>query len=431
MLKTAAQRLEGVSLANWTQTIKQSGLRDILAVASRPDVISFALGMPAPELFPKEAYALASAFVLSNDPQALQYGMPFQPLKKHVVGLMAQRGVNCTEEQIFLTSGAQHAMSLLAHIFLEPEGQVLMEEVVYDGLQMVIKPFRPEILTVPTDLLDGIDLQAVERLLDRGARPAFIYVIPDGHNPLGVSMSLRKRAELVELARHYGVPIVEDDAYGFLCYEGAAIPPIRALDENWVFYVGSFSKILAPALRVGWVVVPESLMPLMSIVKHTSDMDVSTITQRTISACLETGFLPGHIRTLQREYSIRRDAMLCALDKYFPREVRWTKPNSGMFIWVELPAGLNALTVLKRALESERVAFIPGQAFCAAEAHRAANCLRLNFTNCSLANIEEGIARLSKTLKAIISEYRSSGDVNLPGLYPANELRPTVQSRTV
>jgi 2-aminoadipate transaminase len=356
--------------------------------------------------------------------------VPFQPLKKHIVELMARRGVCCSEAQIFLTSGAQHALSLLAHIFLEPEGQVLMEETVYDGLQMAIKPFQPEILTVPTDLRDGINLKAVEALLAEGARPAFIYVIPEGHNPLGVSMSFQKRAALVELARRYRVPVIEDDAYGFLCYDGAPNLPLRALDEDWVFYVGSFSKILAPALRVGWVIVPESLMPLMSIAKHTSDMDVSTITQRIVSNCLDTGFLPAHIVTLQREYRVRRDAMLCALNKHFPADVCWTKPGSGMFIWVELPVQLNAIEVLKCALESERVAFIPGQAFCATEGQHASNCLRLNFTNCSLAGIEEGIARLSRTIRDVIDKHNLKKEQDnilgiLPGAYIPSEQRVT------
>jgi 2-aminoadipate transaminase len=247
-------------LAQWARSINRSMMQKMLSLTSRPGILSFALGLPAPELFPQDTFARAVAEVLSADPKALQYGPPFQPLKKHIVDLMAQRGVTCREEQIFLTAGAQQGMSLLARLFLDPGAQVLTEEAIYPGFRQVIEPFQPRIVTAPSDRESGMDVEAVESLLSSGARPAFIYAISDGHNPLAVSLSLEKRHALVELARKYEVPIVEDDAYGFLYYEEKPAAPMRALDDDWVFYVGSFSKILAPSLRVGWLVVPETLL---------------------------------------------------------------------------------------------------------------------------------------------------------------------------
>jgi 2-aminoadipate transaminase len=397
MLDTALLTLEDVSLADWLQSVKQSALRDMLAIATRPGILSFALGLPATDLFPRKAYAQAAADVLANDLFALQYGLPFRPLKSHIVGLMEQRGVRCSEEQIFLTTGAQHAMSLLAHLLLNPFGQVMIEETIYDGMPKVIEPFQPELLEIRTDATSGLDVEQVESLLIRGARPAFIYVITDGHNPLGINLSREKRQHLVELAQRYQVPIIEDDAYGLLCYEREE-PPIRALDERWVFYVSSFSKILAPSLRVGWVVLPEFLTSKMSIVKQGSDMDISTLAQRTVSAFMDAGHMLGHLALLRRSYSQRRDVMIRALRENLPPEVHCGTPASGLFIWVELPRHLDALELLKVAVDTERVAFIPGHAFSTTGGSHANHCMRLNFSNSTVEQLEDGVARLARVI---------------------------------
>src|SRR5215207_2792509 len=255
----------------------------MLVASARPGVLSFALGLPAAELFPAAEYSEALAHVLASDPRALQYGPPFRPLKQHVLRLMADRGVNCREEQVFLTAGAQQGVNLLAHLLVEPGSTVIVEEMAYTGCQQVLQVTQADVLTVPTDFKTGIDVDAVERLLEGGAQPALIYVVPDGHNPLSVSMSLEKRMRLVELARAYSVPIVEDDAYGFLYYDSPT-PPLRALDDEWVLYVGTFSKIMAPALRTGWVVVPEALTSHLAILKEATDIDTAPLNQRAISA---------------------------------------------------------------------------------------------------------------------------------------------------
>jgi 2-aminoadipate transaminase len=371
----------------------------MLVSASGPGIISFALGLPAEELFPVADYARAVASVFSSGAKALQYSPHFQPLKSHVVELMKLRGVVCREEQVFLTAGAQQGMSLLARLLLETGGKVVTEEIIYTGFQQLLEPFQPEILTVPTDLETGMDVDAVEVILKGGTRPAFIYAIPDGHNPLGVNMLMSKREQLVELACEYGVPIVEDDAYGFLYYEDTSRPPMRALDDEFVLYVGSFSKILAPALRVGWIIAPEKLMRPLSVIKEASDIDTATLTQRVISAYLDSGNLYPHLANLRREYCSRRDAMHEALLAYFPSEARWSKPESGAFIWVELPDSTDERVLLEYALQQEKVAFIPGHAFNVERHRNRTHSLRLNFTHCATDIIEQGVARLARALK--------------------------------
>jgi 2-aminoadipate transaminase len=385
--------------------MKRSVLREMLAVVAQPGILSFAGGLPAPELFPTTQYAQAAAHVLATDQCALQYGPPYAPLKSHIVQLMAQRGVTCSENQVFLTSGAQQGLDILARLFLDPGGQMILEERVYTGIQQAVAPLQPRLLTVATDLQTGMDVEGVARYLEQDVRPALIYVNADCHNPLGVSLCPEKRRRLVELACQYGVAIVEDDPYGFLNYDGRAELPLAAIDNHFVFYLGSFSKILAPALRLGWMVAPEALVPKLTVIKEASDLESSAFTQRTVSAYLDAGHLPEHVEQLCREYRRRRDAMLAALERHFPPEARWTRPAGGMFIWVELPGRTDTTTLLKAAVEQEKVAFIPGAAFCAdqrplppGDLCRAAHCMRLNFSNSSPERIEGGIARLGRVI---------------------------------
>src|SRR5689334_6177519 len=374
-------------------------MQEMLVATLRSGITSFALGLPAVELFPTTALAEATERVLSTNPVALQYSPPLQSLKQHVRELMKQRGVNCREEQIFLTAGAQQGMSLLSHLLLEAGCSVITEELIYPGFQQVLEPFQPQVLTVSTDAETGMDVNAVEQYLRGGARPRFIYSITEGHNPLGVRLDATKRTRLVELAGQYRVPIVEDDAYGFLWYENP-LPPLRALSERWVFYVGSFSKILAPALRVGWLVVPEELILPLSVIKESTDIDAAPLSQRIVNAYLDTGQLPAQIDMLRTQYGLRRDTMLRALTENFPDGARWTKPDCGFFVWVELPAAVDADELFRRALEDEHVAFIPGHAFSVNNKRSSTPSIRLNFSHPTTARIEEGIPRLARVLKS-------------------------------
>lgn len=378
-----------------------SGLREVMEIASRPGVLSFAVGLPATDLFPREALAEVTAHALRTEPAALQYTLPLQELKEEIVGIMALRGVRCRPEQVFLTSGAQQAMDLLAHLLLDPGGQVVLEEAIYDGIRIAVRRFEPRILTVPTSGDEGIDVDAVAALLAGGAHPAFLYLIPESHNPLGVSIPLESRRRLAQLARDHRMPLLEDDTYGLLGDAERTLPALRAFEEDWIFYIGSFAKILAPALRVGWTVVPESLIPRLSILKHAADVDTASIGHRAVAGFLAAGHLPGHLATLRREYRLRRDAMLAALDthmSHMPPATRWNRPDAGFYLWVELPRSWDATALLRVAAETEQVAFAPGEAFAATDASSIRHCLRLSFGNCSPERIEEGVRRLGRAL---------------------------------
>lgn len=388
-----------VRLAAWTASMQRSVLRQMLAVVSRPGILSFAGGLPAPELFPTSDYASALARVLETDACALQYGPPVEALKRRIVDLMARRGVECRTEQVFLTTGAQQALAILARLLLNHGGDVLLEGIVYTGIQQAIAPMQPRILPVSTDLDTGVRVEEIVTYLEAGREPAFLYVIPDAHNPLGVSISPEKRQALVDLARAHNLVIIEDDPYGLITFDRDNPPPLRALDEDHVFYVGSFSKILAPALRLGWAVVPEYLIPKLTVIKEAGDLESSALTQRAVNAYLESGRFPEHLAVLRAAYRERRDAMLTALEDHFPSGCRWSEPLGGMFIWVELPAHVDTTALLETAVAEEQVAFIPGQAF-ALPSVSARNYMRLNYSNCCIADIQAGIERLSRVVSA-------------------------------
>lgn len=404
-LRALPERRERPAIARSARAMASSTLREVLALTARPGVLSLALGMPAAELFPTAELAAGGAHEASSG-AALQYGVPLTALKRQVVELMARRGVRCSESEVFLTSGAQQGMHLAARLLLDPGARVLVERVVYDGILVVLRGHSPEITALPSDPDRGLDLEALEAALATGPRPALLYVIPEGHNPLGVSLGAAARRRLVELARRHRLPILEDDAYGFLRYDGAALPPLRALEDRWVLYLGSFSKILAPALRVGWLVVPEGLIPALSALKHAADLDVTTLGQRTVSHFLASGALPAHLERLRAGYARRRDALLAALAARLPSAVRWTRPEAGMFVWLELPRGVDTMELLRRAVEGERVAFAPGRAFTASGGPEADHCLRLCFANASVETIEEGVRRIARVIEGALAGSR-------------------------
>jgi 2-aminoadipate transaminase len=400
MVSSSLQPQQYNQLAGWARGLKRSAMQEMLVATSRSGILSFALGLPAVELFPTTALAEAAERVLAANPVALQYHPPLKSLKQHVRELMKRRGVNCREEQIFLTAGAQQGMSLLSHLLLEPGCSVVTEELIYPGFQQVLEPFQPKLLTVSTDAETGMDVDAVERYLRGGERPRFIYAITDGHNPLSVRLHPSKRTRLVELAERYRVPIIEDDAYGFLCYENP-LPPLRALSDASVFYVGSFSKILAPSLRAGWLVVPEELILPLSVIKESTDIDAAPLSQHIVNAYLDTGQLSAQIETLRSQYGLRRDVMLRALEENFPEKARWTKPDCGFFVWVELPPTVDVDKLFRKAIDDEHVAFIPGYAFSVKNKLPPSPSMRLNFSHPPAARIEEGIRRLARGLKSV------------------------------
>lgn len=394
-------------LARAVSSAPPSRLRAILGRASRPGIISFAVGLPAEDLFPACDLAAAQARVLPASPGALQYSVPLAALKRRIVELMALRGVHCAAEQVFLTSGAQQGMDLLARLLLDPGDELLLEETVYEGAHVAMARQGARVLAVPTDLATGLDVSAVEAWLAHGARPRLLYTIPSGHNPLGVTLGAEKRRRLAALARDYELPVLEDDAYGFLQYDDVPEPPLRALEDRWVLYLGSFSKVLAPSLRVGWLVVPEELIPRLTALKHGTDIDSPSLTQHVITSYLQEGLLPAHLERLRAEYRRRRDAMLECLADSMPPGLRWTRPSSGMFIWLELPPALDASALLETAIETDAVAFSPGEAFTVGGGH-ASHCLRLSFASCPPDRIAEGIRRLATAVSRAIERCPQS-----------------------
>ena len=395
-------------LASGMAAMAPPRLRELMGRASQAGVLSFAVGLPAVELFPGADLGRAAARLLPGEPEALQYAVPYAPLKARIVELMKMRGVDCRAEEIFLTSGTQQSMDLLARLFLDPGGEVMLEETVYEGVRMALRRWAPDVVSVPTDPRRGIDVAEIARRLEHGARPAFLYTIPSSHNPLGVSLDGDGLQALAALARIHHLPILEDDAYGFLHYdEGPPPPALRSREERWVVYLGSFSKILAPALRAGWIVAPAELIDRLSALKHAADLDTPAFSHRLISAYLERADLAAHLAVLRAEYRRRRDAMLDALDRHFPPAVRWNRPSGGMFVWVELPAGADASALLETALAGERIAFTPGVAFVDAGQPHAASCLRLCFTAHPPERIADGVRRLGNAVESFLG--RGSG----------------------
>ncbi|HEY0016896.1 MAG TPA: PLP-dependent aminotransferase family protein [Longimicrobium sp.] len=412
MLTATARELE---FAPWAGQMQQSVLREVHELLGRPGLLSFALGMPAAETFPAEAFGRAAQAVLQGDPGALQYGLPVKRLRHHVVQLMARRGVRCTEDEVFITSGAQQGMSLLGQLLVPSGATVVTEELVYDGMLAALRPLQPRVLTVPSLPGEGMDVDAVEALLARGERPALIYTIPEGHNPLGASMPAAARRRLAALAARHGVPVLEDDAYGLLTYDAGAPPAMRSYDADWVLYLGSFSKIMAPGVRTGWVVAPRPVVQRLSVVKHGSDLDVCTFAQRALAAFLDDARVDEHLARLRTVYAARRDAVADALDAHFPAEARWTHPTSGMFVWVRMPEDVSTTGLLRRSVEEVNVGFVPGRGFCAGGGVRGGSAMRLNFTNLAPAQIHEGIRRLGRVLHSRRSVFAVSGPGVLAG----------------
>jgi 2-aminoadipate transaminase len=344
-----------------------------------------------------DGLAAAAERVLRHDPDALQYKPGFRGLKEQVVRIMEARGVTCRPEQVFLTTAAQQALSLLNRVLLEPRGTLLCDSLVYMGFKQVIESYQPRVLTVGTDLQTGMDVDAVEAYLAAGERPAYIYCMTDGHNPLGCSLSAEKRVRLVEIARRYEVPVIEDDAYGMLNFDHP-VPPLRAMDDQWVLYVGSFSKVLAPSFRLGWIVAPEEMISVLGCAKDGADLDMASFGQRVAASYLATGDFPRHLANVRAEYRVRRDLMLDLLRTELPAGSRWSVPSNGALLWVELPDGIDTGALLDTCMHAG-VAYVPGAAFAIPGTGAGTSGMRLNFSYCNPEQIREGMSRLGGVLR--------------------------------
>jgi 2-aminoadipate transaminase len=410
--------------AQRTQRMGSSAIRELLKLTELPDIISFAGGLPAPELFPVDAFKAAADRVLScYGHKALQYSLTegFRPLREFIVQKMARYGIQASPENVLLTSGSQQALDLIGKVLINPGDQILTERPTYLGALQAWRAYQAEFVSVPIDD-DGLQVALLEESLRCG--PKFMYILPNFQNPAGVTLSAERRQTLIAAADHYGIPIIEDDPYGELRYEGDHLPSLVVLDCNKlngvrapengngqvggycqgnVIYLSTFSKTLAPGLRLGWIVAPVEVIRRCVMAKQGMDLHTSTFVQMVAYEVAKDGFLEEHVRAIRQVYQERRDIMLSAMERYFPTEVQWTRPQGGLFLWATLPGTLNAAEVLKKAVE-HKVAFVPGTAFYPGDGGQS-TC-RFNFSNARPEHIEEGIRRLGRVLQMALEEER-------------------------
>ncbi|HEX8719297.1 MAG TPA: PLP-dependent aminotransferase family protein [Pyrinomonadaceae bacterium] len=381
-----------------------SAIREILKVTERPEVISFAGGLPAPEVFPVEALARAHAEVFAEEgAQACQYSTTegWGPLREWIAGRLRRRGIaDADASRVLVTSGSQQGIDLVAKIFLDPGDCVVVEDPCYLAALQVFRGFEAEVIAVGSDD-EGLRVGEVERAIERAPRrPKFVYVVSQFHNPKGTTLSLPRRLRLMEVARRHRVPVVEDDPYGELRYAGVPVPPLAALDDGGlVVYLSTFSKTLSPGMRIGWAHASQEVFGALVRAKQAADLHTNTIQQRAAARLLAAFDFDAHVERIKAVYGARRDAMLAALGEHFPAGARWTRPDGGLFLWVELPEGARAEELFERAIR-ERVAFVPGAPFFAAAPRH--NFMRLNFSNSTPEMIEEGVRRLGALLKGAV-----------------------------
>src|SRR5215475_14367889 len=402
--------------AQRTKGIKSSAIRELLKFTQRPEVISFAGGLPAPEVFPAERFKEACQKVLQEKPNlALQYGATegYEPLREMVARHIARYGIKAKSENVLITSGSQQALDLIGKLLINPGDRVLVEAPTYLGALQAFNVYGADYVSVPSDD-DGLRSELLEAPLRSG--PKFMYVLPNFQNPGGTTLSEGRRHELVLAADKYGIPIVEDDPYGQLRYEGEHLTPLVVLDRDNlrrdqgysignVLYLSTFSKTLAPGLRLGWIVAPPDVIAKLVQLKQGADLHSSTFVQMVAYEVARDNFLDEHVKLIRRVYCERRDVMLESLQEFFPPEVNWTRPMGGLFLWVKLPAGLNAQKLFEAALR-ENVAFVPGDSFYAPNGNHddALRHLRLNFSAATPEQIREGIRRLSVAVKQQVQE---------------------------
>jgi 2-aminoadipate transaminase len=390
-----------------TDKIGSSAIRELLKLTSLPDVISFAGGLPAPEVFPIEKFKEAADVVLTEmGDNALQYGTTegYQPLREMIARNATKYGVQISADNVLITAGSQQALDLLGRIFINRGDRVLVESPTYLGAIQAWNAYGVKYVTIPFDD-NGMRTDLLESRLRTGLK--FVYVLPNFQNPTGVTLSRERRKQLVEISDNYGVPIVEDDPYGQLRYEGEHLPPVVCLDDEMrakevpvysgnVIYTSTFSKILAPGLRLAWVVAPPEVILKLVQAKQGCDLHTSTFTQYLAYEVANSPWMKSHIHLIRKTYSERRDVMLQSLQEYMPEGVKWTEPKGGLFLWVTLPENMNSNEIFKPAVEA-KVAFVPGGPFHPLGGGE--NTMRLNFSNSKPELINEGIKRLAKVIK--------------------------------
>ena len=402
------ERYAGLFAAR-TRVMKSSAMRDMMAVTARPEVISLAGGLPDTSTFPPETFAAVTQRIASEScAKALQYG-PTEGLpetKACIAEVMAAEGMKADPEDIVVTTGGQQVIDLVVKTLIDPGDVIVAEAPTYPGAVPTFYSYQADVVQIEMDA-NGMRVDLLEETLDRlerdGRRPKFIYTVPTFQNPAGVTMSLERRHRLVEIANERELLVLEDNPYGMLRYEGEPLPPLRSLDGGvFVMYLGTFSKILSPGIRLGWVVAPPPVLEKINLGKQAADLCTSTLSQLMVQAYFEQSRWRDYVESLTELYRDRRDTMLDALAEFFPREAEWTRPQGGMFIWATLPDFIDTTDLLARALR-ENVAFVPGSG--AYLDGRGRSSMRLNFSASDGDDIREGIRRIGEVIKEQVELY--------------------------
>lgn len=382
--------------------LKASEIREILKLTQQPEIISFAGGLPAPEMFPVEAYKAMSIKVMDEmGREALQYSTTegYDPLREKIAARMIKSGIKATKDDILITNGSQQGLDFTGKIFINPGDYVLCESPSYLGAINAFRAYECEFQEIETDS-DGMVMEDLERMIQTQPKAKFIYVIPDFQNPSGRTWSKERRQMLVELANQYNLVIIEDNPYGELRYEGDPIPSVKSFDtQGRVVYLGTFSKTFSPGLRIGWVLASPILLNKYITVKQGADLQASSMSQRVLNAYLENYDFDGHIKSIIEVYHKRRDLMISEMTKHFPDSAMFETPKGGLFAWVMLPEHVDAKELMKAAVQN-KVAFVPGGSFFPNGGKE--NSMRLNFSNMPEDKIVEGIQRLGEIMKSQI-----------------------------
>ena len=389
-----------VNYADRMNELKASDVRELLKLTARPEVISFAGGMPAPELFPVDDINTATAAVLhENGRAALQYGPTegYLPLRKQIADrLAAKNGIHTDADHIMITAGSQQGLDYCARLFLNPGDVVVMESPSYLGAISAFKPCQPKFVEVPTDD-GGMIMEELDRILATTENVKMIYVIPDFQNPTGRTWDLDRRHQFMDIVNRYEIPVIEDNPYGELRFEGEYMPALKSLDtKGLVIYLGTFSKILAPGYRLGWVCADDEILAKYNFMEQAASLQASTVGQMETSKWIDMFDLDAHVNTIRECYKKRRAVMLETLAKELPEPCTFTRPEGGLFAWVVLPEYMNAKDLQMKCLE-KKVAFVPGGSFFPNGGHD--NTLRLNYSCMPEEKIVQGITALCQTIR--------------------------------
>jgi 2-aminoadipate transaminase len=385
--------------SKYAYQLQSSIIRDILKYSNQPGVISFAGGLPAPELFPvDEVRAAADRVLTQHGREALQYSlsMGYTPLREFIAErLTKQGGIPIATENILITAGSQQGLDAVSRAFLERDNHIITSSPTYVGALQAFNYYGVHYALTEVDD-DGMKVDQIDSLV-AAHHPRLVYVVPNFQNPTGITLTEERRRVLVEKAQTHSLPIVEDNPYGELRYSGEHVIPIKSLGGQAVIQLGTFSKLISPGLRIGWMVASRQIMGVLERVKQATDLHTNAFAQYVVYEYVRDGAMDRHIEVLIGKYRERRDAMLQAMGEFFPDKVTWTTPEGGLFLWVRLPEGANAGEIFKSAIEA-KVAFVPGKPFYPDDS--GDNTFRLNFSNASLENIREGIKRLGDVLSA-------------------------------